>query len=128
MVRVPLAKETYGDVNLPDGRLGHEHPAHSPAIARKDLQNPRGNYATSTSTSMSMSHDHKFGMSRAHARVIEHMNEAEGTDVPPAPTAISASSRTVMGASSLGFTMTEFPAASAGAIFLTAMRSGWLKG
>jgi hypothetical protein len=27
-----------------------------------------------------------------------------------------------------GFTITEFPAASAGAIFLTAINNGWLKG
>ena len=49
-------------------------------------------------------------------------------DAPPAATAISANSSTVMGASSLGLTMTEFPAASAGAIFLSAMRRGWLNG
>lgn len=45
-------------------------------------------------------------------------------DAPPAAMAISANSSTLMGASSLGFTMTELPAASAGAIFLTAMSSG----
>lgn len=49
-------------------------------------------------------------------------------DIPPAPTAISANSSTVIGASSLGFTMTELPAASAGAIFFSAMRRGWLNG
>ena len=49
-------------------------------------------------------------------------------NVPPAPIAISANSRTVIGANSLGLTITELPAASAGAIFLIAMRRGWLKG
>jgi hypothetical protein len=68
-----------------------------------------------------------------------------GTHQPPAVVAISANSRTVMGASlqkmdagqqvdgknadtSDGFTMTLFPAARAGAIFLIAMSKGWLKG
>lgn len=53
------------------------------------------------------------------------LRTAAGT---PAFSAISASSRTVMGASSEGLTMTELPAARAGAIFLIAIRSGWLKG
>lgn len=49
-------------------------------------------------------------------------------NIPPAPAAISANSKIEIGASSDGFTITEFPAANAGAIFLIAMRSGWLKG
>lgn len=49
-------------------------------------------------------------------------------DIPPAVMAISANSSTLIGASSLGLTMTELPAASAGAIFLIAMSRGWLNG
>jgi hypothetical protein len=55
----------------------------------------------------------------------EHINAVVAL-LRPASLNIFPSKTVVMGVSSDGFTTMEFPAASAGAIFLVAIKSGWL--